>query len=139
MNEILKLTITGNPVTKKNSANIFYNKRTGRPFISPSKQYKEYAENFLSQVMEQRATGKKLAESYNVKCLYFMKARRKVDLTNLLEATDDCLVNAGVIIDDNCEVIVSHDGSRVYYDKENPRVEIYITKEKATCWEVNRC
>ena len=48
------------------------------------------------------------------------------DLTNLLEAIDDILVSYGVLSDDNFTVIVSHDGSRVYIDKENPRTEITI-------------
>ena len=55
-----------------------------------------------------------------------MPTRHKVDLTNLLNATCDILVEAGTIEDDNSRIIVSHDGSRVLYDKENPRVEIEI-------------
>ena len=57
-----------------------------------------------------------------------MDAKRAVDLPNLLNATDDILVHYGVIEDDNCRIIVSHDGSRVYYDKEKPRTVIEITK-----------
>ena len=56
-----------------------------------------------------------------------MKTRRKVDLTNLLEAVDDVLVFYNVVADDNYKVIAGHDGSRVLLDKENPRTEIYIT------------
>jgi Holliday junction resolvase RusA-like endonuclease len=63
----------------------------------------------------------------NVKCLFFMKTRRKVDLTNLLEAVDDVLVYYGIVVDDNYKVIAGHDGSRVMVDKDNPRTEIYIT------------
>ena len=50
-----------------------------------------------------------------------------MDLTNLLEAVDDVLVKARVLLDDHCGIIVSHDGSRVLYDKENPRTEVSIT------------
>lgn len=57
-----------------------------------------------------------------------MPTRRKVDLCNLIEATMDILVRAGVLNDDNSEIAVSHDGSRVFYDKENPRAEITITE-----------
>ena len=56
-----------------------------------------------------------------------MQSRRKVDLTNLLEAVDDMLVKANVIVDDNRDIIASHDGSRVYYDKERPHIDITIT------------
>ena len=64
----------------------------------------------------------------NVKCVYFRDSKRRVDLTNLLEATDDILVKGGVLEDDNCNILVSHDGSIVKYDKQNPRVEIEITE-----------
>ena len=55
-----------------------------------------------------------------------MPTRRRVDLCNLLEATCDLLVHHGVLEDDNSAVVVSHDGSRVLYDKEHPRTEVFI-------------
>ena len=57
-----------------------------------------------------------------------MPTRRRVDLNNLLEAATDLLVSAGVLKDDHCGIVVSHDGSRVLYDKDNPRTEITITR-----------
>lgn len=57
-----------------------------------------------------------------------MPTRHRVDLTNLLNATNDILVDCGVLKDDNSRIIVSHDGSRVKYDKENPRAEIFIER-----------
>ena len=70
----------------------------------------------------------KISQTVNVKCLYFMPTARKVDLTNLLEATDDILVKAGILEDDNCTIIAGHDGSRVFIDRENPRTEIEIER-----------
>lgn len=52
--------------------------------------------------------------------------RRRVDDLNLYEALDDILVSERILIDDNRNIIRSRDGSRVLYDKENPRAEIYI-------------
>lgn len=40
--------------------------------------------------------------------------------------TDDLLVRAGVLADDNSQIVAAHDGSRVRLDRENPRVEIEI-------------
>lgn len=120
----IKFTLPGRPITKKNSQNIGFNKKTGRLFIIQSKQYKEYEAKagyyipFKWQMIE---------TPVNVKCLYYMPTRGKVDLTNLLEATDDILVHYGVIKDDNSNILVSHDGSRVFYSKDRPRVEIEIT------------
>lgn len=61
-----------------------------------------------------------------VKCLFYMPTKRRVDLTNLLEAVDDVLVRSGVLKDDHSGIIVSHDGSRVLYDKDNPRTVLFI-------------
>ena len=55
-----------------------------------------------------------------------MKTARRVDLTNLIEATTDILVKARVLEDDNSKIVAAHDGSRVELDREKPRVEIWI-------------
>ena len=118
----MKIILYGRPITKKNSGRIVM---AGRyPKLLPSKAYVDYEKDCLLQI-----TGKykkMLSGAYNVKCLYYMPTRHRVDLTNLLNATNDILVEAGVLEDDNCKIVVSHDGSRVFYDKENPRVEIEI-------------
>ena len=62
----------------------------------------------------------------NVRCIYYMKTARWVDLANLIEATCDILVKAHVLEDDNSKIVSAHDGSRVELDRENPRVEIEI-------------
>ena len=51
-----------------------------------------------------------------------------LDLPNLLNSICDVLVKHHVIVDDNKDIVASFDGSRVDYDKENPRVEIEITR-----------
>ena len=61
-----------------------------------------------------------------LKCVYYRKNRKKVDLNNLYSATCDILVAAGVIKDDDFNVVASMDGSRVRFDNDNPRVEIEI-------------
>ena len=68
--------------------------------------------------------------SVNVKCVYYMPTKRKVDITNLMSATHDVLVKYQVLEDDNSKIIYSVDGSRVFYDKNNPRTEIEIEEIK---------
>lgn len=122
----IKYTIKLPPITKKNSQQILMNRKTGRPFISPSKQYKQYEKEaawFLKP-----CPPRPIECSLNIKCLFYLPTRRKTDLTNLLEAVDDLLVHAGIIADDHYGIVTSHDGSRCYWDKENPRTEIIITK-----------
>ena len=68
----------------------------------------------------------------NVAAKFYMPTRRRVDLTNLNEALHDILVHYGVLSDDNAKIIVSTDGSRVYWDKDNPRTEVIITAVEGT-------
>ena len=109
------------PVTKKNSQRIVTVK--GRPMIIPSARYKAYEKDCGMLIK-----GKKLNinSPVNVKAIYYMPTRRRVDLTNLHEALHDILVKYEVLEDDNSKIIVSTDGSRVCYDKENPRTEVWI-------------
>jgi Holliday junction resolvase RusA-like endonuclease len=55
-----------------------------------------------------------------------MPTHRRCDLVNLQESTLDVLVKYGILADDNSNIVVSMDGSRVLYSKENPRTEIEI-------------
>ena len=123
----LEYTIPGRPVTKKNSMQFAYNKATGRMFIRPSKAFEEYQEA-VGWYLRGPTKGAKLAGRYNVKCVYYMPTHHRVDLGNLIAATCDILVHYKVLEDDNSNIVAAHDGSRVKYDKANPRVEITITE-----------
>lgn len=130
---MIKIVIYGNPITKKNNQQICY-KNAGYkrvPFIIQSKQYRAYEKAFLQSYMinySKQLEGIVISDAINLKCIYYMQTKRKVDLVNLLEATQDCLVKCGIIADDNSTIIKSVNGSEVLYDKENPRCEIYIEK-----------
>lgn len=118
----MNLTLYGDPRTKKNSARILKGRSGGR-FVAPSKAFVDYQESCLWQIKRPHSP---VSARVNVRCIYYMKTRRKVDLANLIEATCDILVKAGVLADDNSQIVAAHDGSRVEYDKNNPRVEIEI-------------
>ena len=116
-----KITIPLPPITKKNSQRIAV--RNGRPFILPSEAYKRYEEAAGWYI---RHIEPPITEPVNVQCIYYMPTKRQCDLVNLLEATLDILVKYHVLADDNAQIVVSHDGSCVLYDKEHPRTEIEI-------------
>lgn len=122
------IVINGEPRTKKNSQQILINHRTGKPFVAPSKKYKEYEKVAAWEIWQQYHGRPVINERVNVKVLFYMKTHRRIDLCNLLEAVDDVLVKYDVLKDDNSEIVAGHDGSRVLYDKENPRTEVYITR-----------
>jgi len=120
-----------NPVTKKNSQRILYRwqiNKAGRrvrvPFIAPSAAYKQYEHDalfFLPGMPD-------IDYPVNVKCVFYMQTKHKVDLNNLLEGCTDLLVKGHVLQDDNSNIVKGHDGSRVMFDKANPRTEIYIER-----------
>lgn len=118
----MRLILYGRPITKKNSSRVV---RCGSfTKILPSRAFVEYERDCLKQITGEQKQA--LSGRYNLCCVYYMPTRHRVDLVNLLEATCDILVKAGVIKDDNSSIVASHDGSRVLYDKNNPRVEIEI-------------
>lgn len=119
---MISFTIPLAPITKKNSQRIL-KKPNGKPFIVQSEKYKEYEKACGYFV---KGKGRKIDEPVTVRCIYYMPTKRRVDLTNLLEATHDILVKYEVLADDNSSIIYSVDGSRVLYDKENPRTEVKI-------------
>ena len=122
----IKYTIKLAPVSKKNSQQILNNPKTGRPFIMPSKKFKEY-EREAVWFLKPRPP-RPIECRVNIKCLFYLPTRRRTDLTNLLEAVDDLLVHAGIIADDHYGIVEAHDGSRCFVDKDNPRTEITITR-----------
>ena len=120
---LYQATIPLNPKTKKNHQKIIRNPHTKALMIVQSDAYKKYETDvgwFL------RKPPMPISEPCNIKCIFYRDSDRIVDLTNLLEAIDDILVKYKIISDDNFHVIASHDGSRVYVDRKNPRTEIVI-------------
>lgn len=122
MNEC-SLVIIGQPITKKNSQRLIYAK--GRVIPIPSAQYKLYEASALKQLEQQYKTIP-IDVPVNLCCVYYMNSKRKCDLTNLLQATQDILVRAGVLADDNYTIVARLNDCAVDYDKNNPRVEITI-------------
>ena len=112
------------PVTKKNSQKIIRNPRTKALMIVQSEDYKQF-EKDAGWFLKKPAAP--ISEPVNIRCLFYRDSRRRVDLTNLLEAIDDILVKYKIISDDNFEILRGHDGSRVFVDRDRPRVEIEIT------------
>ena len=124
MKKLIKFTINVAPVTKKNSQQIMRSK-SGKPFIMPSKPYLQYEKDarwFLPHIDP-------IDNAVNVKAVFYMPTKRRVDLVNLQEALLDVLVKEGILEDDNSKIVYSMDGSYVDYDKDRPRTEVEI-------WEI---
>ena len=113
--------------SKKNSQQIFKNKKTGKYFISQSEIYKKFERECGYSLLKYKDSN--ITYPVNIKCLFFISDKRKRDLTNLENAIADILVKYKVIEDDNYNIIQSWDGSRIIYNKDiEPKIEIEITK-----------
>lgn len=130
---MIKFTLPVKPVTKKNSQVIIpIMTKTGktRHIPVPSKQYKDFEKEckpYFKQVIAAKGI---VNYPINLQCVFYVEKKLRYDLTNLLEAVDDAMVHAELLSDDNRDIIAGHDGSRVFCDKFNPRIEIEITELK---------
>lgn len=123
--EIIKIIIPLNPVTKKNSSRIV--KRGNGYLLLPSKAYVNYEKACYPYLVQHKYN---IKTPINVEAVYYRATKYRVDLCNLHEALCDVLAHYKVIEDDNSNIISTMDGSRVEYDKEFPRTEITITPKK---------
>lgn len=121
----MKITIPVVPRSKKNSQQIIINPRTKRPMIIQSKLYTNFERECGLYLKEYKSN---IDYSVNLKVKFYVPDKRKRDIANYIEAIQDILVKYEVLKDDNYNIVTSLDGTRMYIDKLNPRVEIEITK-----------
>ena len=121
----MKIVIPIEPRSKKNSQQIIYNPRTKRPMIVQSKLYTNFEREFGLYLKKYKSN---IDYRVNLKIDFYVKDKRRRDIANYIEAIQDILVKYEVLKDDNYNIVYSLDGTRMYVDKENPRVEIEITK-----------
>lgn len=121
----MKITIPITPRSKKNSQQIIYNPKTKRPMIIQSKLYSDFERECGLYLKKYKSN---IDYRVNLKIEFYVPDKRKRDIANYIEAIQDILVKYEVIQDDNYNIVSSLDGTRMYLDKENPRVEIEITK-----------
>lgn len=121
----MNLEINLIPVTKKNSQQVVMSGRY--PKIIQSKAYRDYEKRAV-RILEPYADRIPIDYPVNVKMIFYMPTRRRVDLVNLQEACLDVMTKAGIISDDNCNIVATMDGSAVRHDKDHPRTEIEITE-----------
>lgn len=87
---IRRFTIPVVPRSKKNSSQIIQCK--GRPILIPSKLYRQFEDECLKVIPNKYREN--IDYPVNIKAVFYTESRRRIDLTNLLEALDDMLVKA---------------------------------------------
>jgi Holliday junction resolvase RusA-like endonuclease len=134
----LRYTVSGRPYVKKSNQRVVPVMRKGKPSFTKidTPVYKQWHKRALQELNRQRIPAHPIKQRLNMKAVFYMPDRNRVDLSALYEGIQDVLVEVGVIADDNFKIIAGHDGSRVLIDKNNPRMEIELTPMEGELHEV---
>lgn len=88
----------------------------------PGKYYSQWARDAAKQLLQTR----NFAGPELITLTFFPKTKRSSDLSNKCESVMDCLVDNGVLLDDNWNIVKKILLVFGGVDKTNPRVEIEI-------------
>lgn len=123
---MLEFTIPVAPRTKKNHGQIVTLK-TGRTMMLPSKQYREFEKEVVKFVDNNFGNIEPIDKPINLCCKFYKDKDYKADLMGYLQAIQDALVKAKLLLDDNHKIVETTDGSKIFLDRRNPRVEVSIS------------
>ena len=113
-----KFIIDGQPMSKKRNYKII---KIGRHYtLGLTTKYKHWEKSARDQLWAQRMTYQShmtgaigpIFSFVEVTFEFFLKDRRRIDLSNLYQGPEDALVKGQILEDDS--LIESHDGSRKY-------------------------
>ena len=92
----LHFTIPLPPVTKKNSQRIMHSSKTGKSFIMPSQKYIDYEAKAV-WYCKKAGVHEPIDYPVEVKCLFYMPTKRRVDLTcwTITAALSSVMTKAG--------------------------------------------
>lgn len=138
---MVKITILGEPVSKKNSKQLFRNSKTGKMFITSNSRVKSWETSALEQLSDFK---EKLEPPLVAHYKFYVKNNIQKDLDNLICSCNDILQTAnsdmgivrgkvkpikgtGIIVGDHWQVL-SIGSASAEIDKENPRCEITLEK-----------
>lgn len=131
MNEIT-LIYKGVVTAKKNSKQIVFNRRTGRPMlVSNRRAKKQEGDMTWSFFIQAKENGWPCGEErensvFHIAIKIWNKDRRRRDLDNQATAILDALTGAQVIPDDSVDFVPKLNVEYKGIDRENPRAEVTI-------------
>lgn len=123
--------IDGQPMSKKRNWTIAW-QNGSPPRIVLTTKYKAWAKSAEDQLWLQRmqyqasmhGPWEPIDEPVWVEFIFYMRDKKRYDLSNLIQGAEDALVDAGILKDDS--LIESYDGSRKWLGKEEPKILIKI-------------
>lgn len=93
-------TITGRIPSKKNSKQIFVNRKTGGRFITSSRAWKNFENGAIWELKSQFKKRNPYKGDLYIDYTFLMKGKGATDVDNLMSGVNDLLQKAGVIEDD---------------------------------------
>lgn len=135
----LELIYNGVVTSKKNSKQIIFNRRSGRPMLISNRRAKKQenimALEFFAQAHEQgwKCNEDRETSTFAISIQIWNKDHRRRDLDNQATAILDALVCGGVIPDDGVDFVPRLNVEYKGIDRENPRA---IVKIKEIVWMV---
>ena len=122
----MRITLIGNTPAKKTGQRSFGRGR--RKKILPSERHERWhAMNMAALVLPNIPLP--LPGRQRLSVHFVRKTHRIWDYTNALDAVQDFLVDAGILADDNAEVLALGDITHEY-DKLNPRAEVTLEADR---------
>ena len=121
---MINLVVHGRTPSKKNSVMTMV--RGGKVLHFPSNDYQKWHKQALGQLKTALKGSPRLEKVRAVHLCFYSENKRKFDLSNKAESIMDLLVDAGVLIDDNYDVVPELCLTYGGIDKGNPRCEITI-------------
>ena len=121
----LKFTVHGQPIVKKNNQKVVT--RGGKTFKVDTPAYTRWRNSAYFQIAQALGKPEPIPVAINLRVHFYMETRTATDISNLLEGIQDVLVTSRILADDNYMIVAGLDGTRAYYDKNNPRMEVEIT------------
>lgn len=103
-----------------------FNQTTGKPFPVTGKNTKAWQLSAHQQLISQfkGCADGKVSIAYQ----FFVKDDRRRDIDNMIATVNDALVKAELLKDDSWKYL-SIGGADAEIDRENPRVELWVTEE----------
>ena len=114
----MKITLTGNPI----STGTIY-RSTARGIHYMTKRGKDRKEQYMWEAKSQWK-GEPLMGELQVDIRLYFETKRKADWDNFHKISMDAL--QGIVFENDSQIKIAR--VEKFYDKENPRIEIYLTQ-----------
>lgn len=124
----MQLTLLGQVPAQKNDKIIAINKRTGKRFPMTSAAVKGWKEDVAMQIFQKNLGG--YSEPVVISYEFYVRDNRKRDIDNMICTVNDALAKSHIIIDDSWQHL-QIGFATAQIDKENPRVELWITPRES--------